>query len=136
MACATDQDIAALVFAAEYNGRADWVEEWKRNDASAQPWHQKRCAVIDGFCTGAKLPVADAWPVGPAQTSFEGLRRASARLRWRDACARNWWRSFVAAPDAAAAYAAWVLYRAASEARETRGCPGRPTRTGTQNSGA
>lgn len=130
-ACATDLGLADLVLAAEYNGRADWVDAWRRGGGLAHPWREKRSAVIGGFRTGTQLPVAGAWPEGPTRTSFEALRRASAHLRWRDACARHWWRSFVAAPDDASAYAAWVLYRGASEARDIAWLPGeyRPDET-------
>lgn len=117
-ACATDNGLADLVLAAEYNGRADWIEAWQRG-GSSHPWLERRGAAIDGFRTDAELPVAEAWPEGLSRTSTEALRRTSARLRWRDACARHWWRSFVAAPDAASAYAAWVLYGESSETRDT-----------------
>jgi hypothetical protein len=116
-ACATDDGIADLVFAAEYNGRVDRIEAWQRGGAP-HPWRGKRAAAIGGFRTDAELPVADAWPEGPSRTSTGALRRTSARLRWRNACARHWWRTFVAAPDAASAYAAWILYQEASETRD------------------
>lgn len=45
------------------------------------------------------------------------LRRKAARLRWREACARHWWRAYLAAQDPAEAYAAWILFLRSADAR-------------------
>ena len=41
----------------------------------------------------------------------------SARLAWREACARYWWKAYLKSSDSAQAYAAWVLFLRSADRR-------------------
>ena len=107
----TDNAINDLVFAAEVNGRGDWVDTWQDEDVgSGVPWRELRAAVIDGARAAIDRPASNAWPEGPPQTRLESLQRAAAVSRRRSAAARHWWMRLRDAPDGEEAYAAWWLY--------------------------
>ena len=55
-------------------------------------------------------------PLG-VRTSHANLHRKAARFRWREACARHWWRHFLAAQGAVEAYAAWILFLRSADRR-------------------
>ncbi len=116
--CHTDQDLFNVAVAASYNGKSPWIAAAAAADqASPLVWRRRRGTLLAGLGAGYMLPVAEAWPEGEILTDSAGLRRTAARLRWREACARHWWRTYLAAPDAVAAYAAWILFLRSADAR-------------------
>jgi hypothetical protein len=116
--CHTDQRLFDIAVAASYDGNAAWLASASAADqASPLVWRQKRGALVAGFGTGNTLPVADAWPEGEIRTSHADLHRKAARFRWREACARHWWRHFLAAQGAVEAYAAWILFLRSADRR-------------------
>lgn len=117
-ASTSDHGLYELVLAAQYNDRRDWVEAVVAQDAaSALNWRQQRAIVLSGFLAFNELPVAGAWPDGPLEGTIEQLLNQAARERWREACARHWWREYWARDTAEGSYAAWVLFRASADRR-------------------
>jgi hypothetical protein len=116
--CHTDLDLFNVATVASYNGKSAWIGETAAADqASPLAWRRRRGILLAGLGTGYRLPVPEAWPEGETRTDSADLRRKAARLRWREACARHWWQAYLAAPDAASAYAAWTLFLRSSDAR-------------------
>lgn len=116
--CHTDRDLFDVVAAASYNDKAAWILDMAAEDrASPLVWRQRRGVLLEGLGTADTLPVVDAWPEGQMRTDSADLRRKAARLRWREACARHWWRAYLAAQDPAEAYAAWILFLRSADAR-------------------
>ncbi|MCO7464252.1 hypothetical protein NJF45_20335 [Stenotrophomonas maltophilia] len=117
-ASTSDHVLYELVLAAQYNRRRNWVEAVIVQDAvSMLNWRQQRAIVLSGFLAFNELPVADAWPDGPLHGSIAQLEHQAARERWREACARHWWREYWARDTAEGSYAAWVLFRASADRR-------------------
>ncbi|MGF7000821.1 hypothetical protein [Paraburkholderia sp. GAS32] len=109
--CSTDKALGELAFAAVFNGRHRWLETQIEIDrTSPHVWRQKRAIFLSGFLTGDDSRAMDDWPVGPARSSVEEMKRSAARRRQDDAVARHWWRTFLAAQNSEHAYAAWVLF--------------------------
>ena len=116
--CNTDQALFDLAIAASYNGKTDWLAAVIEADrASAHVWRRKRGVVLAGFAVKNTLPVEGAWLDGEIRTGHAGLDCKSARFRWIEACARHWWRSYLAAQNSAEAYAAWVLFLRSADRR-------------------
>jgi hypothetical protein len=116
--CHTDKALCEIAMAATYNGKADWLRSKIESDgASSRAWRRERGAILAGFTSRNDLPVAGAWPTGQIRTAHAELRRKSARLRSVEAYAQHWWRTFLAAQDPAAAYAAWVLFLRSADRR-------------------
>jgi hypothetical protein len=114
----TDQDLYDVATAASYNGRSDWLAATASADlGSPLVWRQRRGILLAGLTTGNHLPEPHAWPDGQMATDRADLRRKAARLRWSEACARHWWRSYLAAQDAEEAYAAWILFLRCADVR-------------------
>ena len=110
-AAPTDRALSDLVFAAEVNGRSDWVDSWRDEEvASGVSWRELRATVIDGMRAVVDLPGDNSWPEGPPGTRLESLLRAAADARRRTAAARHWWRRLRDASTGQEAYAAWWLY--------------------------
>lgn len=109
--CNSDQALFDLALAASYNGREDWLGRQIEADLSSSlNWIRMRGEVLAGFTTQHELLEGNAWPDGPITTNYEARRCKSARSRWRNACARHWWRCFLASEDPVGAYAAWTLF--------------------------
>ena len=116
--CHTDLALFDLAIAASHNGKADWLAAVIQADrASARAWRRKRGEVLAGFTINNMLPIAGAWPDGEIRTGHAELGRKSARFRWSDACARHWWRVYLAASDPMQAYAAWVCFLRSADRR-------------------
>jgi hypothetical protein len=116
--CHTDKDLLDLALAATLNGKEAWL--WAIVDAgraSPYAWRRARAEVLEGFTFGNTLPVEEAWPVGEIRTRHAELRRGSARFRYREACARHWWRIYWESEDVSEAYAAWELFMHAADRR-------------------
>jgi hypothetical protein len=108
--CHTDQDLLNVAIAADYNGKSEWLSSViERDKTSPLAWRRRRSLVLGGFRSHAVLPVPEAWPDGEIRTSHDELRRWCARFRYRAACARHWWRAYLAADNPDTAYAAWIL---------------------------
>lgn len=116
--CHTDRDLFNVAAAASYEGKSAWIAAAAAADqASPLVWRRRRGTLLAGLGTGYLLPVAEAWPEREMRTDSADLRRKAARLRWREACAHHWWRTYLAAPDAVTAYAAWILFMRSADAR-------------------
>ncbi|MDB5601162.1 MAG: hypothetical protein JWN71_3206 [Xanthobacteraceae bacterium] len=116
--CHTDRYLFDVVVAAACNGKAAWIVDMVAADrASPLVWRQRRGVLLAGLGTADTLPVIEAWPEGQMRTNNADLRRKAARLRWRDACARHWWRAYLTAQDPGEAYAAWILFLRSADAR-------------------
>ncbi|HEY5778599.1 MAG TPA: hypothetical protein VIT00_07655, partial [Terrimicrobiaceae bacterium] len=116
--CHSDDALYELALAASLNRKDGWLEAQITADrASSLAWRRKRATVLSGFISNNKLPVEGAWPCGEVRTSEAGLTRKSARLRWIEACAHQWWRAFLAAQDPADAYATWILFLRSADRR-------------------
>jgi hypothetical protein len=116
--CRTDKDLFDLALAANLNGHSEWLNAAIAQDvASPFAWRRKRAVVLEGFTTNNALPQHQAWPDAPLRTDFDQMRNRSARFRYAEACAHHWWLSYLAAPDAEAAYAAWILFARAADRR-------------------
>jgi hypothetical protein len=108
--CRTDQQLLQMSIAASINQQTGWLMAAITDDEqSALLWRRQRGQRARGFLAGNTLPIPEAWPTGPMQTTREFLEQASARSRWSEACAHHWWRAYLDAQDVEAAYAAWVL---------------------------
>jgi hypothetical protein len=116
--CHTDKELLNLAIAVSFNGKADWLSTIIEKDtASPLPWRRKRATVLEGFTCYNELPITEAWPDGEIRTSSEELRRKSARHRYREACARHWWRAYLASKNQTEAYATWVLFLRSADRR-------------------
>jgi hypothetical protein len=114
----TDKDLFDLAVAASLNGQGEWFVAVTAADATSRfAWRRKRALVLEGFTVGNTLPQALAWPDGPLRTAHDVLRQRSARFRYLEACARHWWKAYLAAPDAETAYANWILFIRAADRR-------------------
>ena len=106
--CHTDQALFNLAIAVAYNSKDDWLTTFIEQDrASKFAWRRKRAAVLAGFTVNNTLPVEGAWPDGEIKTGY----------RWAEACARHWWRAYLASSDPTEAYAAWVLFLSSADRR-------------------
>ena len=72
---------------------------------------------MDGFLSDNTLPVEGAWPEGEVRGGHDHAMRVSARRKYLEACAHHWWRTYLAAPDATEAYAAWTLFLSSADRR-------------------
>ena len=116
--CHTDQALFNLAIAATYNGKEDWLAALiEKDQVSKFAWRRKRAAVLAGFTVNNTLPVEDAWPSGEIKTDYAHLAQKAARYRWAEACARHWWRAYIASSDPTEAYAAWVLFLSSADRR-------------------
>lgn len=116
--CHTDQDILNVATSASYNEKSTWIAAAAAADqASPLVWRQRRGTLLASLSTGYMLPVTEAWPDGELRTGIADLRHKAARLRWREACAHHWWRTYLAASDSVPAYAAWILFLRSADAR-------------------
>ena len=116
--CHTDRDLFNIATAASYNGKAAWVAAAADMDqASPLVWRQRRGTLLAGMSTGNTLPVAEAWPEGEILTDRADLRRKASVLRWSEACAHHWWRTYLAAQDTVEAYATWILFLRSADPR-------------------
>ena len=116
--CHTDQALFNLAIAVAYNSKDDWLTTFIEQDrASRFAWRRKRAAVLAGFTVNNKLPVEGAWPNGEIKTGYADLAQKAARHRWAEACARHWWRAYLASSDPTEAYAAWVLFLRSADRR-------------------
>ena len=116
--CHTDQALFNLAIAASYNGKDDWLADLiEKDQASKFAWRRKRAVVLAGLTVHNTLPVEDAWPSGEIKTGYADLAQKAARYRWAEACARHWWRAYLASSDPTEAYAAWVLFLRSADRR-------------------
>ena len=116
--CHTDQALFNLAIAAAYNNKDDWLATFiERDQASEFAWRRKRAAVLAGFIANNTLPVEGAWPDREIKTGYASLAQKAARYRWAEACARHWWRAYLASSDPTEAYAAWVLFLRSADRR-------------------
>ena len=116
--CHTDQALLDVAVAASYNGKAGWLSAVAEADQrSPLVWRKMRGTLLAGLSSGNTLPVADAWSEGEIQTSHDALRRMAAHLRWSEACAHHWWRTYLAAQQTVEAYAAWMLFLRSADRR-------------------
>ena len=116
--CHTDQALFNLAIAASCNGKDDWLATLIEQDqASKFAWRRERAAVLAGFTANNTLPVEGAWPDREIKTGYADLAQKAARYRWAEACARHWWRAYLASSDPTEAYAAWVLFLSSADRR-------------------
>ena len=116
--CHTDQALFNLAIAASYNGKDDWLAALiEKDQASKFAWRRERAAVLAGFTVNNTLPVEGAWPDGEIKTGYADLAQKAARYRWAEACARHWWRAYLASSDPTEAYAAWILFLRSADRR-------------------
>jgi hypothetical protein len=116
--CNRDRHLFDVATAAWYNGKHDWLSAMASADqASPLVWRQRRGILLAGLSTGNALPVPEAWPDGPFETDRADLRRKAARLRWGEACAHHWWRTYLASQNPEDAYAAWILFLQSADVR-------------------
>ena len=116
--CKTDRDLFNLALAASHNGKIDWLKAMIERDQSSEiAWHRYRAIVLSGFTINNELPVVGAWPEGRLKSDHARLSHRAARRRWREACARHWWQTFLDASDQDQAYAAWVLFLHSADRR-------------------
>lgn len=116
--CHTDQALFNLAIVASCNGKDDWLATLiKQDQISKFAWRRKRAIALAGFTVDNTLPVEDAWPSGEIKTGYANLAQKAARYRWAEACARHWWRAYLASSDPTEAYAAWVLFLRSADRR-------------------
>ncbi|MCK1295338.1 hypothetical protein [Bradyrhizobium sp. 30] len=116
--CHRDRHLFDVATAAWYNGKHDWLSATASADqASPLVWRQRRGILLAGLSTDNALPVPEAWPDGPLATDRADLRRKAARLRWSEACAHHWWRTYIASATPEEAYAAWILFLQSADIR-------------------
>ena len=116
--CHTDQALFNLAIAAAYNSKDYWLDTLIEQDrVSKFAWRRKRAVVLSGFTVNNTLPVEDAWPSGEIKTDYADLAQKAARYRWAEACARHWWKAYLASSDPTKAYAAWVLFLRSADRR-------------------
>lgn len=116
--CKTDRDLFNLALAASHNGKIDWLKAMIERDQSSEiTWHRYRAIVLSGFTTNNELPVVGAWPEDRLKSDHAHLRHRAARRRWREACTRHWWQTFLDASDQEQAYAAWILFLHSADLR-------------------
>ena len=116
--CHTDQALFNLAIVAARNGKDDWLATLIEQDrASKFAWRRKRAVVLAGFTVNNTLPVEDAWPDREIKTGYAYLAQKAARYRWAEACARHWWRAYLASSDPTEAYAAWILFLRSADRR-------------------
>jgi hypothetical protein len=113
-----DERLLDLAVAAIAYGQEDWLTAAAARDRSSdKAWRRRRGIMLEGFATDATLPVPDTHLEGTGHSQNDERRAAAARRLSRDASARHWWRRFVEADDAAAAFAAWTLFRRSADRR-------------------
>ncbi|MCI9868646.1 hypothetical protein RHIZ_22055 [Rhizobium skierniewicense] len=113
----TDKDLFDIALAAAVNAREDWLTKVIEEDTrSGDTWRLWRAELLSGFRSGNSLPVDDAWPLGELGSAAH-RRYQSGKWRLAEACARFWWRKYLAAQDTAHANAAWVLFAHCADRR-------------------
>jgi hypothetical protein len=114
----SDKGLLDLSLSAIRNGQQAWLDAMIESDEqSPNNWRKRRAIMLRGFGTAATQPIDGAWPDGSDATADDERRQVAAQRLNRDACARHWWRRFVAAADPISAYAAWVLFQATADRR-------------------
>ena len=114
----TDRALFDLAISASYNSKREWLHSIiQRDRVSPYAWRQIRARILEGFDTNNALPISEAWPGGEVRTERARIAQMSARSRWREACARHWWKVYLAAREPAEAYAAWVLLLRSADRR-------------------
>lgn len=109
--CNLDQHLQDVALAATYNQKAGWLKKLLAVDgASSFAWQRRRAIRVSGFVVRNDLPVDGAWPEGEIKTDEGRQKHRSASRRHTEACARHWWRAFLASGNAEDAYAAWILF--------------------------
>lgn len=116
--CHTDAYLFEIAVAAAVNGKSAWLQGAITLDqVAAEPWKRMRAVVLEGFTVGNALPVDAAWPSGEIETVTQEARRSAAHFRYMEACARHWWRAFLAATTPDEAYSAWELFMGCADRR-------------------
>lgn len=114
----TDRGLFDVAVAARAAGREDWLRATIAADlCSDRAWVRARGQVLSGFVGGGGGLEVAAWPEGEVLTDAGQRRVDAARARAAEDAARFWWRRYLAAGDAATAYAAWVLFALAADRR-------------------
>ena len=116
--CHTDQALFDLAIAASHSGKIEWLNKVIKDDrASPYAWRRRRATILEGFSTNNSVPITGAWPDRELKTDNAHLILTAARLKFTEACARHWWRTYLKARDPATAYAAWVLFLRSADRR-------------------
>ncbi|MBY3114991.1 hypothetical protein [Rhizobium laguerreae] len=106
----SERDLFDLVLAATINGEETWLDGVIAEDeASNVVWRRQRADKLRGFRADKRLPIAEDWPAGPADSSSESRKRETLRWRRSEAFARHWWDRYWQAESDDEAYAAWQL---------------------------
>jgi hypothetical protein len=105
----TDQALLELSVCAILHDRGDWLTAVMEADVfSGVTWRIQRSRRIKAFDPRMPDKVPE-WPVGESQSMRMSRERSTDTWIRRGVFARKWWNAYWTAPDAAAAYAAWVL---------------------------
>lgn len=106
----SDQELFDLALAAMINGADSWLDRVIAEDEGSEVvWRRQRAGKLRGFRAGNRLPINDAWPVGPADRLRVSRQRETLTWMRSEAYARHWWQRFWEAEDDEDAYAAWEL---------------------------
>lgn len=116
--CNRDRQLLDVAISATSCGKTAWLSNViDRDKQSDLAWRRKRGVVLSGFQSNNTLPVEGAWPEGEFLMGHKELLRRSAHFRYREACARHWWRLYLSTTDINQAYAAWVLFLRSADRR-------------------
>ena len=114
----TDQSLLEIVIASRYNGKTDWLQAFIKEDKATNiQWRIMRSTILEGFLCQDELPISSAWPDREIKTEMEWLHIFSACNKWREACSKHWWESYVSASTIDEAYASWVLFLKSADNR-------------------
>jgi len=106
----SDQELFDLALAAMINGADDWLNRVIADDENAGiVWRRQRAGKLRGFRAGNRLPMQDAWPVGPAESLRVSRERTTRAWMRSESFARHWWERYWNAESDEEAYAAWEL---------------------------
>ena len=106
----SDKAYIELVLCASSNGCIEWLcRKISADETSGSRWRQKRAIVLRGLLSEGSAE-APRWREGPLVGLWEWLRHRSDDWSDRHAFARHWWKTFLLAPDAQTAYAAWHVF--------------------------
>ena len=106
----SDQELFDLALAAMINGADSWLDHIIAEDeGSGVVWRRQRAGKLRGFRAGNRLPIHDAWPVGPADCLRVSRQRETVAWMRSEAFAQHWWQRYWEAENDEEAYAAWEL---------------------------
>jgi hypothetical protein len=106
----SDESYLDLALAAISQGATTWLESAiTADEAATEHFRRKRAITLRGFLPTEKDYVPK-WREGQTVGNWDELRVRANETRNRASHARYWWKEFLTAPDALAAFCSWQIF--------------------------